>query len=942
VNEHRAELIGRRIGHIRIIEYLGAGGVGSVYVGRDEKLGRRVAVKMLHHSKRLDPEHQKRFLREAQILSQLHHPNICQIFDYVEDDQRQFLVLELIDGQNLYGFISTNPTSTDSVRIAQQICDALIAAHELDIVHRDLKPANVMLTHDSTVKLLDFGLARTTSSEIQVLEHTPDPPVQPLTSPPSEDTLQHNVTELGMVLGTLTYMSPEQARGERITAASDMYSFGLILQELFTGVPPYEKGLSAVQRLNQAREGKTVPLTGVSGELATLINRLKSLAPGARPSAVDVAQYLRRIRTAGRRKLKKLALVAGFVFITCVALGMSYQAYRIGQANERARREAETAHQVTSFLVNLFKVSDPSEARGSSVTARELLDAGAEQIQHSLEHQPLVQAQLMATMGTVYQKLGLYPQAEELLERALTTQQQHPDETLAALPDTLISLGANNVQLGRLDQAQQVYQRALGVLESSLGTDHPRYAHALAGYATTLLLKADYTQAIELLEHALTIQEAAKPAVDKELIVTLNALAVAHAQQGDLKKAQTYFQRVVEVGKRVLPPDHPDLAVYLSNLAANHQVLGEYQQAIPLFEEALAIQEKVLEPLHPKNAYPLSNLGLVNAKLGNYATAIDQLQRALEIRETSLGHQHPLLAITLNNLAIVHLERGRPAAASPLLKRALALQQAHADTPDAIMAMTLNNLGTVSRYLGEYSQALSLLNQALDVRRSLLPADHPDIAFTLQGIAQVKLEQGELEQARELARQAIALQEGRLGATHPDLVPSLEILARTYLEDGAPGLALHPLRRAQTILDRVWEGRDNPSAARVLVDLGRAELGRARTDEARPVLERARAVFYHRSTSDPETVSDLCGLLSANYWLGMLYQETSDPDHATDSWEQVITVYETLNQPLENEYTDLYVQALAHLGRHKLAQRLGAKLLASGYTSRRLQRALKS
>ncbi len=338
-------LVGTTVGRIRITDTLGEGGMGEVYVGYDETLKREVALKAIRDERRLDAETKARFLREARILSQLDHPGICRIHEFIEgDDDTDFLVLELISGKNLKDALKDELDPWHKLVIAEKVADALAAAHAKGVAHRDLKPENVMLTTEGEVKVLDFGLALNVDEQLTSMASadgapggdedsprasapssgtgeidweaptrppaavrerrdkrrvsstivaptvvdpgTPVPGAASTDRPPSATSGHYFETQLGTIMGTVAYMSPEQARGERPTAAGDMYSLGLLLQELFTGRPPYEPSLPLAMLLLRASEGETVPVTGVDPDLATLINRLKSLSPEARPSAI--------------------------------------------------------------------------------------------------------------------------------------------------------------------------------------------------------------------------------------------------------------------------------------------------------------------------------------------------------------------------------------------------------------------------------------------------------------------------------------------------------------------------------------------------------------------------------------------------------------------------------------------------------------------------------
>jgi len=359
-------LTGTKFGHYLVKQRLGKGAMGEVYLGFNEALKKEVALKVLRARHRLSARARARFLREARILSKLDHPNICRIHDYVAGDEADFLVLELIEGRSLRGAIGESLDKATKLRIAEQIAHVLVEAHKAGVVHRDLKPGNVMLTHEGQVKVLDFGLARP-------VEPAPDeetPGVEPIAgdvaqtaaetvhADENDDTRMATVdrvemltalkTAAGSLVGTPAYMSPEQARGEPATSASDMYSFGLLLQTLFTGRPPYDKNISTLKLLERAMRGETLPVTGLDTDLTRLIERLKSLAPASRPTAVETSGRLRRIRDKPRRRRRRL-----FVGAAVVALALLGVKYVLDLRYERgvARQRQAQAESLIEFMV---------------------------------------------------------------------------------------------------------------------------------------------------------------------------------------------------------------------------------------------------------------------------------------------------------------------------------------------------------------------------------------------------------------------------------------------------------------------------------------------------------------------------------------------------------------------------------------------------------------
>ena len=233
-------MIGRQLGPYQIVAKLGAGGMGEVYRARDTKLNREAAIKVLPELFAHDAERLARFTREAQTLASLNHPNIAQIYGVEESAPSTgsgqagtlALVMELVDGEDLSEIIARGPVPVDdALQMARQIAEALEAAHDLGIIHRDLKPANIKVRQDGAVKVLDFGLAKAV-----------DPAGASGTNAANSPTLTAHATQMGMVIGTAAYMSPEQARGKNVDRRADIWAFGIVLYEMLTGRRVFEGG----------------------------------------------------------------------------------------------------------------------------------------------------------------------------------------------------------------------------------------------------------------------------------------------------------------------------------------------------------------------------------------------------------------------------------------------------------------------------------------------------------------------------------------------------------------------------------------------------------------------------------------------------------------------------------------------------------------------------
>lgn len=686
------------VGHIRLVGVLGRGGMGTVYIGHDEKLNREVAVKAIN-PQLISPGTRARLFREARVLSQLDHPNICRIYDYIEGIETDYLILERIRGRNLRKVFDEGAEKVPKVRIAEQIARALHAAHEKGVVHRDLKPQNVILSDDGIAKVLDFGIARRIDDEPP--EDYSSPPPDPSAEPGMDDgqatsTWNHHRagsaltgedwgdrTWAGAVMGTAAYMSPEQARGETTTAASDVYSLGLLLQEMFTGRRPFDSNLSPDALVRSAAAGDSLPVVGVDSELGALLRRMKAMAPEARPTASEVADRLRRIRERPRRRARRMAVAALVLLVSAGVFKYTIDLRREREAALAARNEAE---QVATFMIDVFRVADPEQARGSTVTARELLDQGAVRVHQDLDDQPEVQARLMLTIGQVYRRLGLYERALSLIEEALERRRallgdDHPDvaRCLVAAADVYSAQG-------RFEIAESTAARALTICEAELGPKHPESAFAMALLGTIHLRQGRFDDAERMFAGSLAILEIDPDRDPQRLADTHANLAALYRLRGDLETAEESSRRALDIRKRYLAPDHPDLALSYNNLAVLCYVQGRFAESAKQLEAALAIWEKTLGPYHPNVATCVNNLAELAWKQGEYAKSESLSLRALAIWEETLGADHPDTAYAVHGLANLYRDTGRYDLADAGYRRALAIREAAlvADHPDLV------------------------------------------------------------------------------------------------------------------------------------------------------------------------------------------------------------------------------------------------------------------
>ena len=779
VNPPSEPVVERRIGAYRVLRELGHGGMGTVYLAAraDDQYQKRVAIKVVRG---LDSEQIVRhFRRERQILAALDHPNIARLLDGgTTEDGLPYFVMERVEGEAIDSFCDGRKLSVqERLRLFQGVCAAVQYAHQNLVVHRDLKPKNILVDAQGVPKLLDFGIAKLLNPEISGEAAT------------------------GTVLAmTPEYASPEQMRGQPITTATDVYSLGVVLYDLLTGHRPYgrqardslellravceeepERPSTAVGRTEQrtlpngavqtttpesasrTREGTPEKLRRrLRGELDNIVLMALRKEPQRRYRSVeafseDIRRYLEgRPVTAHKatvwyrssKFVRRNALgvwAAATVFLLAVGFGvvMAVQSQRIARERDRANQEAEASRQVSDFLTGLFKVSNPSEARGNSITAREILDKGADKIVRELQGQPLVQGKLMNTMGFVYESLGLYDPAQALLEKALETRIK------------------------------------------ALGPDHPDVAITLSDLGTVVWRKGDFARAEVLQEQALAIREKRLGPESKEVASSLHNLGTLNWSQGNYDEARRLLERALAIREKILGPEHADVAATLNSLGAIAYKEGDYKKAGAIWERTLAIREKALGPDHPWVAQTLNNLAIVHTYTGDPKGAVALLERVVQIQEKVLGPKHPDLASGLMNLGDAIFTSGDPIGAKPYYARAVAIQEA-AGPANPELARFLDRLASVMLKENDLKGAQGIYERSLALRQKALGPKHPEVAESLGGLADCASRAGRLQEAEALYERALAIARKPDGTYYPggiDLLKNLAALLRTTGRD---------------------------------------------------------------------------------------------------------------------------------------------------------------
>jgi serine/threonine protein kinase/Tfp pilus assembly protein PilF len=681
------------IGPYRLRERIGVGGMGEVWLAEQEKpFHRKVAIKIVKAG--MDTQEVvARFEAERQALALMDHPCIAKVYDAGSTPfGRPYFVMEYVQGVSIIEYCDRHKLGTkERLELFILLCEGVQHAHQKAVIHRDLKPGNVLIAEvdDKPVpKIIDFGVAKATAQRL------------------TEKTMY---THLGQLIGTPEYMSPEQAEvtGEDIDTRTDVYSLGVILYELLVGALPFDSeelrkaGFDGIRKkIREEEPPKPSKRVTTLGDTLISAAEMRHTSPAALTSqlrgdldwiimkalnkdrsrryasasdlAADIERHLKKLPVlagppSNVYRLKKFIMrhragvVAAAVIILAVILGFAGTTiglFRAIRAERSAREEAETASRVSQFLEDLFSVSDPGEAQGNSITAREILDRGADKIAAELNGQPLIQSRLMVTMGRVYLGLGLYNQARPLLEDALKMRESElGEETIetACSKEELANLLSSE---GDFEAAKPLFEQALSIREKLLGKDNPLVGKTASNLGNLYRQKREFDKAIPLYQRALEIREKTLGHDNVEVSNSLNGLAIVYEGKGDYKAALPLYQRALSIREKALGPNHPQVATSLNNLATLYWFMGNLDAARPLNARALQIQEKVLGPDHPDLAHTLNTCAIIQTAAGNYSEARKLHERALAIRQKHLRPDHPRIAESYYNLACVTALQG--------------------------------------------------------------------------------------------------------------------------------------------------------------------------------------------------------------------------------------------------------------------------------------------
>ena len=689
----------KSIGRYQLVEKLGEGGMGQVWLAEQTvPVRRQVALKLIKVGM-YDDSVLQRFQAERQSLAIMNHPSIAKIFDAgTTPDGQPYFVMEFVPGNPITDYCDQKKLNIHHrLELFTKVCEAVQHAHQKAIIHRDLKPANILIVEmdgKATPRIIDFGVAKA------------------ITGGSSSDA---NVTQVGGWVGTPGYMSPEQMDSvvEDIDTRTDVYSLGVILYVLLAGFLPFDakewhkQPLSEVLRKLREDDPPT-PSAKVrrESEFSTAAAKVRGSQPKqlarmlqgdldwitmkalekdrarryATPSnlAADIERYLNdepiaaRPASAGYRLQKYMqrhrvavGVATGlFLLLVGFAIVESIQVRRVSRERDRAGR-------VTEFMTNMFKISNPSESHGNNVTAREILDKASNNIHSGLNQDPELQAQMMEVMGNVYINLGLYRQAQSLLEPALEIRRRILGRKNADTAASMTSLAWLLEREGRPAAAEKLQREALEIDRQTLGRENPLTLTLMGNLASSLADQRRNQEAEKLQTETLNLERRVLGAESNSTLATMSNLALTYMHEGRYADAEKLERQAVDTRRRVFGPDNPDVLTGNYSLGVILFYENRFADSETLLRQTELDESRVLGPNHPETLKTMEVLGDDLAGEHHYGDAGKMERQVLDAHLRTLGLDDRVTADDRYTLAGYMAHEGKREEALSLLGEAI-------------------------------------------------------------------------------------------------------------------------------------------------------------------------------------------------------------------------------------------------------------------------------
>ncbi len=803
-----AERPGTIIGPFKLMEQIGEGGFGLVFVAEQQHpIRRRVALKIIKPG--MDTRDViARFEAERQALALMEHPNIAHVLDAgtTPPDQggavgRPYFVMELVKGVSIVDYCDSKQLTTrDRLELFVSVCQAVQHAHTKGIIHRDLKPSNILVApHDGVpvVKVIDFGVAKAIGQQL------------------TDKTIYTRFTQM---IGTPMYMSPEQVELNALDVdiRSDVYSLGVLLYELLTGTTPFDRERLATASFDEMRRiikeeepptpssrlSSTQDAAKIAGARQTEPAKLAKLVRGeldwivmkavekdrgrryqtANSLARDIERYLAdepveasppsaiyRLRKFVRRN-KSQAVAASFLVLALVA-GIAFALWHnrqldrknrellaANEAERRAkqdaqRREAETKavlHFVENKILAAARPEGQAGGLGPEVTLRRAIEAALSFVDQSFSDQPLIEARLRMTLAVTFGNLGDLKRLTDQTQRAHTIFSKHlgPDH-----PDTLAStesLATCYANLHRRAEALKLREETLPLMRAKLGPDHPNTLATMNNLALSYSHVGRHAEALKLHEESLALRKVKFGPEHWQTLLSMINIAGCYGDLGRHADADELGQKTLALAKATLGPDHPYTLRILYSLADTYKYLGRHNEAVKLYEEALPLMEAKMGPRHPIRFGSMHGLAECYSALGRHADALRLSEETLALRRAALDPDHPDTPMSMSLLA--RLLATCPDARLRDPKRAVELAKDAVELAPR-SARSWQALGLARYRTGAWKDSIAALEKSIELREDV--REDAGNSFQWFFLAMAHWQVGDKEQARKWYDRAV-------------------------------------------------------------------------------------------------------------------------------------------------------------------------------------------
>jgi eukaryotic-like serine/threonine-protein kinase len=946
---------GTIIGSYKLLQQIGEGGMGVVFMAEQtHPVERKVALKVIKPG--MDSEQViARFEAERQALAMMDHVNIARVFDGgATEFGRPYFVMELVHGVPITKYCDDNHlTPRERLELFVPVCHAIQHAHQKGIIHRDVKPSNVMIAlHDGrpVPKVIDFGVAKAIEQRL------------------TERTL---FTHFGTMVGTLEYMSPEQAEtsAQGVDTRSDIFSLGVLLYELLTGSTPLsrkrvlEAGFGEILRMIK-EEVPPKPSTRLSdsGETLASISAQRQMEPArlakflrgeldwivmktlekdrsrryetANAFAADVQRYLndepvqacppsalyhfRKFARRNRAALGTAALLTAMLVVgSVVSTWMASRAARAerdavaGWAEEYRQRQEFERQRDRALAAEKLARSNELKANRSATEARSVLEFFVERV--------------LAAARPENQKGGLGIDAS--IRAAVDAAE--PQVAVAFREQPLVeasirnALGESYRFLGEPALAIRQHARARQLRSDQLGPSHPDTLTSMNNLALAYKDAGNFIEALPLYEETLEKRMAVLDPDHPDTLTSMNNLAMALRATGKYERALRLFEETLEKRKAKLDPDHPDTLLSMNNLANAYRADRKLDRAILLFEQTLEKRKAKLDPDHPDTLTTINDLASAYLDAGKSDQGMLLLEETLEKMKAKLGPTHHSTLSTMNNVAYGYYAAGKFGKALPLWEETLVKMKAKLGLDHPLTLTTMNNLGNAYRASGKHDRSVAILEETLEKWKAKFDSDHPDILIVTGSLTRAYQAAGKHDRALPLLEELLKRRKGKFGIDDPITLSSLNDLALAYRDTGRLVEAEAHLREAVAGTRRKF-GLANPNTQTCIRSLSDCYSRSRQPEKAEPLWRELAEFWKEKGGADsPQYAAEL-------HPLGQSLFEQQKPADAEPLLRKCLAIREK-TQP--DRWTTFNTKSL--LGASLLSQKKYAEaeqLLVAGYS----------